>query len=50
MMIRSASISQLAPEFDDFLFAPISEDRDRMLLIAMQTADGIHALAARGEL
>jgi hypothetical protein len=31
-MTRSASISRLRPEFDDFLFAPIGEDRNGMLL------------------
>jgi hypothetical protein len=31
-MTRSASTSRLAPEFDDFLFAPIGEDRSGMLL------------------
>ena len=31
-MTRSASISRLGSEFDDFLFAPIGEDRNGMLL------------------
>jgi hypothetical protein len=31
-MTRSASLSVLASEFDDFLFAPIGEDRNGMLL------------------
>jgi hypothetical protein len=31
-MTRSAPVSVLAPEFDDFLFAPIGEDRNGMLL------------------
>src|ERR1700751_4445600 len=31
-MTRSASFSVLASEFDDFLFAPIGEDRNGMLL------------------
>jgi hypothetical protein len=31
-MSRSARVAALAPEFDDFLFAPIGEDRNGMLL------------------
>lgn len=31
-MTRSASISQLTSEFDDFLFAPIGDERNGMLL------------------
>jgi hypothetical protein len=31
-MTRSASVSQLGPEFEDFLFAPIGADRNGMLL------------------
>lgn len=31
-MTNSASISRLGSEFDDFLFAPIGEDRNGMLL------------------
>jgi len=31
-MTRSAPVSDLAAEFDDFLFAPIGEDRNGMLL------------------
>jgi hypothetical protein len=31
-MTYSASASRLGPEFDDFLFAPIGEDRNGMLL------------------
>jgi len=31
-MTRSAAASQLGPEFDDFLFAPIGEDRNGMPL------------------
>jgi len=31
-MTRSASISPLGPEFNDFLFAPIGEERNGMLL------------------
>jgi hypothetical protein len=31
-MTYSASVSRLGSEFDDFLFAPISEDRNGMLL------------------
>jgi len=31
-MTRSARVSALAPEFDDFLFAPIGEDMNGMLL------------------
>jgi hypothetical protein len=31
-MIRAASATALAPEFDDFLFAPIGEERNGMLL------------------
>ena len=31
-MTRSASVSLLGSEFDDFLFAPIGEDRNGMLL------------------
>jgi hypothetical protein len=31
-MTRSASVSHLGSEFDDFLFAPIGEDRNGMLL------------------
>jgi hypothetical protein len=31
-LIRNASVSTLAPEFDDFLFAPIGEERNGMLL------------------
>ena len=31
-MTYSASVSRLGSEFDDFLFAPIGEDRNGMLL------------------
>jgi hypothetical protein len=31
-MTRSASVSLLGPEFNDFLFAPIGEDRNKTLL------------------
>jgi hypothetical protein len=31
-MTRSARVSVLTPEFDDFLFAPIGEDKNGMLL------------------
>ena len=31
-MTRSASVSRLKSEFDDFLFAPIGEERNGMLL------------------
>ena len=31
-MTHSASVSHLGSEFDDFLFAPIGEDRNGMLL------------------
>jgi len=31
-MTRAASVPRLGPEFDDFLFAPIGEDRNGMLL------------------
>ena len=31
-MTRSARVSVLTPEFDDFLFAPIGEERNGMLL------------------
>ena len=31
-MARTASVSELSSEFDDFLFAPIGEDRNGMLL------------------
>src|SRR5579864_587857 len=31
-MTRTAQVSALTPEFDDFLFAPIGEDRNGMLL------------------
>jgi hypothetical protein len=31
-LTRNASVSTLAPEFDDFLFAPIGEERNGMLL------------------
>jgi hypothetical protein len=31
-MIHAASVSRLGPEFDDFLFAPIEEDRNGTLL------------------
>jgi hypothetical protein len=36
-MTRSASISPLGPEFNDFLFAPICEERNGMLLSVLST-------------
>jgi hypothetical protein len=38
-MARSASVSALGSEFDDFLFAPIGEDRNGMLLSVLSEAE-----------